>query len=66
VPAVLADIAEVLKTALTSWQYVARLSVFSVQVRSSRVAEGIVAKSKSIGSRKTEFQFVDGFAYDKV
>jgi enamine deaminase RidA (YjgF/YER057c/UK114 family) len=56
VPAVLADIDEALKDASMSWQHVAKLSLYLSRSTKPRVAEGVVAKSKSIGSRKNRIR----------
>ena len=65
VPAVLADIDEALKAASTSWEHIARLSVYLSRTRNLEALKNLLRKANRLELAKTEFEFVDGFARDK-
>lgn len=65
VPAVLADIDEALKTASTSWQNMARLSVYLSRSQSLELLKQLLRKANRLDLTRIEFEFVDGFARDK-
>jgi enamine deaminase RidA (YjgF/YER057c/UK114 family) len=65
VPAVLADIDEALKAASTSWQRVAKLSVYLSRSQSLELLKELLRKANRLDLTRIEFEFVDGFARDK-
>jgi enamine deaminase RidA (YjgF/YER057c/UK114 family) len=65
VPAVLADIDEALKAASTSWQHVAKLSVYLSRSQSLELLKELLRKANRLDLTRIEFEFVDGFARDK-
>ena len=65
VPAVLSDIDEALKTALTSWNQVAKLSVYLSRTQSLGLLKELLRKADRLDLTRIEFEFVDGFARDK-
>ena len=65
VPAVLSDIDEALKTALTSWKQVAKLSVYLGRTQSLGLLKELLRKADRLDLTRIEFEFVDGFARDK-
>ena len=64
VPAVLSDIDEALKTALTSWKQVAKLSVYLSRTQSLELLKELLRKADRLDLTRIEFEFVDGFARD--
>lgn len=66
VPAVLADIDEALKTALTRWKHVAKLSVYLSRSQSLELLKELLRKANRLDLARIEIEFVDGFARDKV
>jgi enamine deaminase RidA (YjgF/YER057c/UK114 family) len=65
VPAVLADIDEALKAASTSWQHVAKLSVYLSRSQSPELLKKSLRKENRLDLARIEFEFIDGFARDK-
>ena len=65
VPAVLADIDEALKSASTSWQHIAKLSVYLSRSQSPELLKELLRKANQLDLARIEFEFVDGFARDK-
>ena len=65
VPAVLADIDEALKAASTSWEHIARLSVYLSRTQNLEALKKLLRKANRLELAKIEFEFVDGFARDK-
>ena len=65
VSAVLADIDEALKAASTSWEHLARLTVYLSRTQNLEVLKNLLRKANRLELTKTEFEFVDGFARDK-
>jgi enamine deaminase RidA (YjgF/YER057c/UK114 family) len=65
VPAVLADIDEALKAASSSWQHVAKLSVYLSRSQSPGLLKKLLRKENRLDLARIEFEFVDGFARDK-
>jgi enamine deaminase RidA (YjgF/YER057c/UK114 family) len=65
VPAVLADIDDVLKAASTSWAHVAKLSVYLSRSQSLEELKNLLRKANRLDLSKIEFELVDVFARDK-
>ncbi|HUD00532.1 MAG TPA: hypothetical protein VMR88_18725, partial [Candidatus Polarisedimenticolaceae bacterium] len=65
IPAVLADIDEALKIASTSWQRVAKSSVYLCRSQNLEVLKELLRKANRLDLARIEFEFVDGFAREK-
>lgn len=65
VSAVLGDIDNALKAASTSWNHVARLSVYVSRTQNLEVLKNLLREANRLELSKTEFEFVDEFARDK-
>jgi enamine deaminase RidA (YjgF/YER057c/UK114 family) len=65
VPEVFADIDGALKAASTSWNQVAKVSVYLSRTQNLDVLKNLLRKANRVDLAKIEFELVDGFARQK-